>query len=226
MVIGLDDESFTEIVSGELKPGDLAITAEQIATAKKAVTPRALIRASNIRKRNMPEPIIRVANVTRTYHVGDIDVHALRGVNLIVEPGEFIAIMGSSGSGKSTFMSLLGCLDRPSSGEYYLEGVNVAAADRARACTHPQRTVGLCLSELQSSRPYQCDRECRATFVLRRREVPSSGTERTERARASLKLLGLSRPGAQYTGTIVRRSAATRRHRTRLDQQSDIVAGG
>jgi ABC-type lipoprotein export system ATPase subunit len=74
----------------------------------------------------MPEPIIRVANVTRTYHVGDVDVHALRGVNLIVQPGEFIAIMGSSGSGKSTLMSLLGCLDRPSSGEYYLEGVNVA----------------------------------------------------------------------------------------------------
>ena len=74
----------------------------------------------------MPEPIIRVVNATRTYHVGDVDVHALRGVNLIVEPGEFIAIMGSSGSGKSTLMSLLGCLDRPSSGEYYLEGVNVA----------------------------------------------------------------------------------------------------
>jgi ABC-type lipoprotein export system ATPase subunit len=55
----------------------------------------------------MVEPIIRVSNVTRTYHVGDVDVHALRGINLVVEPGEFIAIMGSSGSGKSTLMSLL-----------------------------------------------------------------------------------------------------------------------
>jgi ABC-type lipoprotein export system ATPase subunit len=74
----------------------------------------------------MPDPIIRVENVTRVYHVGDVDVHALRGVSLEVQRGEFIAIMGSSGSGKSTLMALLGCLDRPSSGDYDFEGVNVA----------------------------------------------------------------------------------------------------
>src|SRR5471030_913991 len=75
---------------------------------------------------NMPGPVIRVENVKRTYHVGDVDVHALCGVSLIVERGEFIAIMGSSGSGKSTLMALLGCLDRPTSGSYYFEGVDVA----------------------------------------------------------------------------------------------------
>jgi ABC-type lipoprotein export system ATPase subunit len=74
----------------------------------------------------MPEPIIRVENVTRVYHVGDVDVHALQGVSLVVERGEFVAIMGSSGSGKSTLMSILGCLDRPTSGEYYFEGTDVA----------------------------------------------------------------------------------------------------
>ncbi len=139
----------------------------------------------------MPEPIIRVANVTRTYHVGDVDVHALRGVNLIVEPGEFIAIMGSSGSGKSTLMSLLGCLDRPSSGEYYLEGVNVAGL------TEPE------LARIRSERlgfVFQSFNLLARTSAIENVALPlfyaaggaSSGTERVERARASLKLLGLA----------------------------------
>jgi macrolide transport system ATP-binding/permease protein len=139
----------------------------------------------------MPEPIIRVANVTRTYHVGDVDVHALRGVNLIVEPGEFIAIMGSSGSGKSTLMSLLGCLDRPSSGEYYLDGVNVAGL------TEPE------LARIRSERlgfVFQSFNLLARTSAIENVALPlfyaaggaCSGTERTERARASLKLLGLA----------------------------------
>ena len=139
----------------------------------------------------MPEPIIRVVNATRTYHVGDVDVHALRGVNLMVEPGEFIAIMGSSGSGKSTLMSLLGCLDRPSSGEYYLEGVNVAGL------TEPE------LARIRSERlgfVFQSFNLLARTSAIENVALPlfyaaggaSSGTERTERARASLKLLGLA----------------------------------
>jgi macrolide transport system ATP-binding/permease protein len=74
----------------------------------------------------MTEPVIRVEHVSRTYHVGDIDVHALRDTSLTVEHGEFIAIMGASGSGKSTLMSILGCLDRPSSGHYWFDGIDVA----------------------------------------------------------------------------------------------------
>jgi len=139
----------------------------------------------------MPEPIIRVVNVTRTYHVGDVDVHALRGVNLTVQPGEFIAIMGSSGSGKSTLMSLLGCLDRPSSGEYYLEGVNVAGL------TEPE------LARIRSERlgfVFQSFNLLARTSAIENVALPlfyaaggaSSRTERTERAKASLKLLGLA----------------------------------
>ncbi len=71
-------------------------------------------------------PVIRVENLTRTFMLGDVKVEALRAINLTVQRGEFVAIMGSSGSGKSTLMNILGCLDPPSSGRYFLEGVDVA----------------------------------------------------------------------------------------------------
>jgi len=74
--------------------------------------------------------VIRVANLHKTYRMGDVDVPALRGVNLVVEHGEFVAIMGASGSGKSTFMNIVGCLDRPTSGRYLLEGQEVGSLSR------------------------------------------------------------------------------------------------
>lgn len=69
---------------------------------------------------------ILVEDLTKVYHVGEVEVHALRGVSLAIGQGEFVAIMGASGSGKSTFMNILGCLDRPTEGRYILDGVDVA----------------------------------------------------------------------------------------------------
>jgi len=71
--------------------------------------------------------LIRVEEVHKTYRMGDVEVPALRGINLTIAHGEFVAIMGSSGSGKSTFMNILGCLDRPSAGRYFLEGQEVGS---------------------------------------------------------------------------------------------------
>lgn len=73
------------------------------------------------------DSVIEIKNITKTYHVGEIEVQALRGVDLNVKTGEFLSIMGASGSGKSTLMNLIGCLDEPTSGQYFLDGADVSA---------------------------------------------------------------------------------------------------
>ena len=76
-----------------------------------------------------PKTIIDLRNIVKTFQVGEIEVRALRGVDVAIKEGSYIAIMGPSGSGKSTMLNILGCLDRPTSGEYYLGGENVAEMD-------------------------------------------------------------------------------------------------
>ena len=75
------------------------------------------------------EHLIELKNVYKIYHMGDEDVHALDGVSLTIDKGEFVAIVGQSGSGKSTAMNIIGCLDVPTSGTYHLGGVDVSTMD-------------------------------------------------------------------------------------------------
>jgi putative ABC transport system ATP-binding protein len=90
----------------------------------------------------MSEPIVRVTGLRKEYHMGDTVVPALRGVSLEVWPGEFVAVMGPSGSGKSTCMNLVGCLDRPTGGEYWLNGIEVGRMGRNALADVRNREIG------------------------------------------------------------------------------------
>jgi macrolide transport system ATP-binding/permease protein len=138
----------------------------------------------------MAEPVIRVDNITRTYHVGDQDVHALAGVSLVISAGEFVAIMGSSGSGKSTLMAILGCLDRPSSGRYLLDGVDVASLDEPALARIRGERLGFVFQSFNLLARTSA-LENTALPLIYASTGPVSRTDRERRARAALELLGL-----------------------------------
>ena len=85
---------------------------------------------------------VRLEDVQKTYRTGEVDVHAVRGVSLEIARGEFVALMGSSGSGKSTLMNIVGCLDRPTSGHYFLDGEDVSSLSRDQLADVRNRKLG------------------------------------------------------------------------------------
>ena len=92
--------------------------------------------------------IIEIRNLRKDYHVGEVTVHALRGVDLKISEGEFVAIMGASGSGKSTMLNILGCLDKPTAGDYLLDGINVSSMEKDAIAKAQESETWICFSGL------------------------------------------------------------------------------
>ncbi|AGY52803.1 putative ABC transporter ATP-binding protein [Bacteroidales bacterium CF] len=132
--------------------------------------------------------IIKADNLSRDFIVGDETVHALRGVNFTIKEGEFVTIMGTSGSGKSTLLNLLGCLDTPTTGDYYLDGVSVRSMDKNERATLRNRKIGFV---------FQSYNLLPKTTAIENVELPLfynpkvSQKERESRAIEALKAVGL-----------------------------------
>ena len=136
-----------------------------------------------------PQTLISVKNLVKTYKMGDMKVHALRNATLEIEKGAFVAIMGPSGSGKSTFMNVIGCLDYPTSGEYYLDGVNVFSLSRNQLAELRNKKIGFI---------FQSFNILARTSAIENVELPMlynsgiSAKERRERAMNALRSVGLA----------------------------------
>ena len=132
------------------------------------------------------EPVIVARNLQKTYKMGDIEVHALKGVSFEINRGEIVAIMGPSGSGKSTLMSILGCLDLPTSGEYFLDGEEASGLRDDKLAAIRNRKVGFVFQSFNLLP--------RAT-ALENVELPmryaNQGDHRKQRAREALEMVGL-----------------------------------
>jgi putative ABC transport system ATP-binding protein len=142
--------------------------------------------------------LIRLENVHKIYDLGEIQVQALRGVSLEVREGEFVAVMGPSGSGKSTVMNILGCLDRPTKGRYYLDGVDVSGMSKNELARIRNRKLGFVFQQFNL---------LSRTSALENVELPTvyagiSPEERAKRAMEALTRVGLAERAGHHPSQL------------------------
>jgi putative ABC transport system ATP-binding protein len=135
------------------------------------------------------EPVIKLENFSKTYHTGEVEVHAVRSVSLEIMPGEFVAIMGASGSGKSTMMNTIGCLDRPSSGRYLLDGVDVGELDRDELADLRNQRIGFVFQGFNLLTRTSAMENVELPMLYSRPGI--RGRLQRERAEKALELVGL-----------------------------------
>ncbi len=137
----------------------------------------------------MTVPVIQLEDFRKTYTSGEVQVHAVRGVTLAIQPGEFVAIMGASGSGKSTMMNTLGCLDRPTSGRFLLDGVNVGELNRDQLADLRNQKIGFVFQGFNLLSRTTAVENVELPMLYTR--PPRPAKEQRERALKALEMVGL-----------------------------------
>ena len=134
-------------------------------------------------------PVIKLADIHKVYHTGEVEVHAVRGISLEVFPGEFAALMGASGSGKSTLMNMIGALDRPTRGHYWLDGIDVSTLDRDALADVRNEKIGFVFQGFNLLSRTSALENTEMPMLYNRHRIQSH--EQRERALHALDLVGL-----------------------------------
>ena len=135
--------------------------------------------------------VIKLTDLHKIYHTGEVDVHAVQGVSLEILPGEFVAIMGSSGSGKSTLMNMIGCLDRPTRGNYWLDGTDVSTLDRNALADIRNQKIGFVFQGFNLLSRTSALENVEMPMLYNHRRIQSR--EQVERATRALEIVGLAK---------------------------------